>query len=340
MATFYWTVQFNSVPAPSALEVKLAQDGNGGPLPVGQSGSVPDTGQASPLSGAVSSPLQPSMEYLVSWVWDDGAGDLRGPVNAVFTTSTSVFTGVTAETVTLSDGQTARVTYAAARAETVTLSHSQDATVTTGPVVHTVARAESVALSDSQTGVLAGGVVNPPWANVVTLLHNDGSGVFTDSSGYQWPITNTSATHGTPAKFGDAAQLFPGYFSIDGTQPEFAFGTGDLTIELQLYYASPHTGLQHRAGRAPCGRFGLGIAAFGDLILHPPRWGSGRTGVPLTPNALHYVVVTRVHQWRRGPIWQNCSRYGYNGKSVHAATLNALRPDVLRTCQGDRHCRS
>ena len=158
------------------------------------------------------------MDYLVSWVWDDGAGDLRGPVSAAFTTLTGTITVTREEAFALSESQTATTTMPASRAESFALSESLSPQTT-----YRVTRAESFALTDSQTGALAGEPVNPPWENVVTLLHNDGSGVFTDSSQYNWPITNTSANHGTPAKFGDAAQLFPGYFSIDGTQSSACF---------------------------------------------------------------------------------------------------------------------
>ena len=87
MATFYWTIQLDSITPPSALEVGLGQDGNGTPLPAAQKGNVVDTGQASPLDGATSTGLIPGTVYLVSWIWDDALGDLRGPVSAPFTTA-------------------------------------------------------------------------------------------------------------------------------------------------------------------------------------------------------------------------------------------------------------
>jgi hypothetical protein len=87
VATFYWTIQLDSITPPSALEVGLGQDGNGTPLPVAQKGSVVDTGQASPLDGVPSTGLTPGVAYRVSWIWDDGLGDLRGPVSAPFNTN-------------------------------------------------------------------------------------------------------------------------------------------------------------------------------------------------------------------------------------------------------------
>ena len=305
MSILYWVCYPSAQAKPTAAQVRAGQNASGAPLPSGSFGNqtVTLTGSGTFTWTVGATFLLPSTSYKFAAVTDLGNDAAVVESTAWTTLSSGVVTGATSETFVLTDAQNVQVTYVVAEAESVALSDSQNATVTTGPVTYSVTRAEFFTLSDSSTGQVSN-VVNPPWANVVTLLHNDGSGVFTDSSGYQWPITNISAAHGTPAKFGDAAQLFPGYFTIDGTKPEFAFGTGDLTIELQLYRVPGQTGLS-LGWTAVGGDVYFGADGFGDLLFSLPGGGSGSAG-GLLANGYTWVVVTRASGvWT---IWRNLAQ--------------------------------
>jgi hypothetical protein len=96
-------------------------------------------------------------------------------------------------------------------------------------------------------GVIAGasGATDPYFANVSLLLHCDGadtSTTFTDNSTTVQTVTPNGNVQIDTAQsqFGGASALFDGtgdYLSLDGSA-EFAFGTGDFTIEFWVRFAT------------------------------------------------------------------------------------------------------
>ncbi|MGF6694747.1 hypothetical protein M2318_004836 [Metapseudomonas resinovorans] len=87
-------------------------------------------------------------------------------------------------------------------------------------------------------GITAGQMLerDPHWANVVALLHFDGtagSTTFTDLKGKTWSPVGNAQLSTTSQKFGTACLLLDG--NGDGvstpTHVDFEFGSGDFTIE-------------------------------------------------------------------------------------------------------------
>lgn len=81
-----------------------------------------------------------------------------------------------------------------------------------------------------------GGGSDPYWANVVSLLHfngTDGSTTFTDETGKTWTAYGDAQIDTAQSKFGGASGLFDG--SSDrvetGDHSDFNFGSGDFTVE-------------------------------------------------------------------------------------------------------------
>lgn len=100
-----------------------------------------------------------------------------------------------------------------------------------------------VAASAYAQSVIVSQAYDPHYANVSLLLHGDGADngtVFTDNS----PTPKTVTAYGNAkistaqSKFGGASCNFPGSstdYAIIPTSSDFAFGTGDFTIEAWLY---------------------------------------------------------------------------------------------------------
>lgn len=87
---------------------------------------------------------------------------------------------------------------------------------------------------------------DPYWGNVVALLHCDGtngSTTFTDSSllAANWTANNGAVISTAQSKFGGASASFPNgnsYINAAGAPANYAFGTGDFTIEMWAYATS------------------------------------------------------------------------------------------------------
>jgi hypothetical protein len=325
----YWVVYANGAGKPSNDQIRLGQNSSGAAAL--KSGSATYTAGGTLTFPPAITGLTANTPYQEAFVaYDDVALTYNTSVeSAAITTLAATITGTSTGTFTLSGASTGALGITGTSTDAFTLTGVSTGTiaqattsgtstgtftltgVSTGLIAQATTSGTSTGtftLTGTATGtIVAGGVVDPPWANVVTLLHNDGAGVnFVDSSQYNWTITNVSATHGTPAKFGDAAQLFPGYFSIDGTNPAFAFGTDDLTVELQIYKATVGRGF-FIGWTGPGGDFRLGLnSSFNDLDFSLPGGGSGRTVTTLTNSAYTWIVVTRAAG--RWTIWQNLAQ--------------------------------
>lgn len=84
---------------------------------------------------------------------------------------------------------------------------------------------------------------DPHWANVVALLHfdgTDGSTTFIDETGKTWTPAGNAQIDTAQSKFGGASGLFDGNgdWLYHGATADFDFGTGDFTIECWLRRAS------------------------------------------------------------------------------------------------------
>lgn len=80
---------------------------------------------------------------------------------------------------------------------------------------------------------------DPHWANVVSLLHfdgTDGGTTFIDETGKTWTPAGNVQIDTAQSKFGGASGLFDGNgdWLYHGASTDFDFGTGDFTIECWL----------------------------------------------------------------------------------------------------------
>ena len=85
--------------------------------------------------------------------------------------------------------------------------------------------------------LLQGQEVDPFWANVVALLHFDGtngSTVFTDAKGHTFTAVGAAALSTAQQKFGSASLALNGTNSaiVSATSTDWEFGAGNFTIEL------------------------------------------------------------------------------------------------------------
>lgn len=92
-------------------------------------------------------------------------------------------------------------------------------------------------LNPYRFGVAAGG--DPYWANVASLLHFEGvngSTVFIDQKAKTWSATGDAAISIAQSRFGSSSYHGDGTGDLISTplHADFAFGTGDLTIECAL----------------------------------------------------------------------------------------------------------
>lgn len=112
----------------------------------------------------------------------------------------------------------------------------------------------------------AGAETDPHFANVVSLLHfngADGSNTFTDVKGKIWTASGNAQLDTAQLKFGTASGLFDGvsdYIST-GASADFAFGTGDFTVECWVRPdVSPTNAQEYLVGNyvgATTGRWGF-----------------------------------------------------------------------------------
>src|SRR5690606_11367203 len=81
---------------------------------------------------------------------------------------------------------------------------------------------------------------DPHWANVVSLLHFDGSNsstTITDETGTSWTAYDGAAISTAQSVFGGASAFLDGGSDTirhTSDQPDFDFGSGDFTIECRI----------------------------------------------------------------------------------------------------------
>ncbi len=141
---------------------------------------------------------------------------------------------------------------------------------------------------------------DPYWASVVAALHMDGannSTTFTDHRGTTWTASGTAKISTTRSVFGGSSGAFDGtancYVST-AASADFAFGTGDFTIEFWIYAnnVTPEQALVcMRLGSASIFnnvvRIAAGLIGWSD----GSSWVGGSTALPAT--TWTHIAITR-----------------------------------------------
>lgn len=142
---------------------------------------------------------------------------------------------------------------------------------------------------------------DPYWNYVVALLHFDGSNggtTFTDEKGHTFTAYGSAVTSTTQIKFGTASGYLEDYTTqsnyIDTpANADFAFGTGDWTVEQWVYWiSSPNYGclIETRISDVT----NNGIYLFTDSTGTVGSYGGAPTTTgTLTANAWNFVVHER-----------------------------------------------
>jgi hypothetical protein len=144
-----------------------------------------------------------------------------------------------------------------------------------------------------------GGPTDPNFANVSLLLHMDGangSTTFTDSSSNPKTVSRFGDAQISTAqsKFGGASAYFDGtgdYLSVPGDN-DFAFGTGDFTVEFWL--RQDFVGSSNRDIVTFGPNWEIYTSATGQVFLWNGSTNiiNSATGV-ISANTWHHVAVTR-----------------------------------------------
>jgi len=144
---------------------------------------------------------------------------------------------------------------------------------------------------------------DPYWANVVALLHFDGSNgstTMTDQRAHTFTSRNGAALSTAQQKFGPSSLLLNGSNqSIDSpTSTDWEMGSGDFTIEIFARPAASISSVQDLVIRWASYGFGLNTSAAGKIRGYVQSSGGGLSLVPdgattITPSVWHHIVLTR-----------------------------------------------
>jgi len=148
------------------------------------------------------------------------------------------------------------------------------------------------------------GPTDPDFANVSLLLHGDGtngSTTIVDSSSSSKTVTAVGDAQISTAqsKFGGSSIEFDGagdYLTVDSS--DFAFGTGDFTVEFWGYAAAPHQDWRTLVTSRPntassINRFWLGVRANGVLILYTTAFHISSSINAMPVNAWCHIALVR-----------------------------------------------
>lgn len=94
---------------------------------------------------------------------------------------------------------------------------------------------------------------DPYWSNVVLAMHMDDAGL-TDLKGHAVTLAGNTARSSTQRKFGGYSAYFDGagdFLYPVNSGPDFAFGTGDFTVEMWVYLPSLGVARTLYDGRPP-----------------------------------------------------------------------------------------
>lgn len=155
---------------------------------------------------------------------------------------------------------------------------------------------------------------DPYWANVVALLHFDGTNggtSFPDETGRIWTPNTGVTTSTVQQKFGTASALFNGSTGyLDAASSlDFAFGTGDFTIEFFMYGG---TGLN--AYVIDIGSNGIALVISTGPKIFAYTSGTGISG------ALYTGVTFSNYAWTHAALVRNGSSLSLYVNGVLGAT--------------------
>lgn len=153
----------------------------------------------------------------------------------------------------------------------------------------------------------AGGGGDPYWANVVSLLHfdgTDGSTTFTDQTGKVWTANGSAQIDTAQSMFGGASGLFgaSGDYITTPNTADHQFGSGDFTIEFFIYrpsnYDSDRLVFIKRASAAargmacffPTGSYTLNMR-LGDT--NETAWNVFLGSAPIAPSQFTHIAIQR-----------------------------------------------
>jgi hypothetical protein len=148
------------------------------------------------------------------------------------------------------------------------------------------------------------GAGDPYWSNVVALLHLDTD--FTDKTGKTWTASGGPAISSAQSKFGGGSVFSNAAGYVEGpTSSDWAFGTGDYTVECWAYSTAWPTG----AWYCPLGNSDTGTGGW-EFQLQPngtydwsilARGGEGNltsSAGAFTLNTWHHCAYSRVGSTR------------------------------------------
>lgn len=148
-----------------------------------------------------------------------------------------------------------------------------------------------------------GGPTDPYWANVVSLLHFDGSNgstTFADQKGKTWSSVNGAQLTTSVSKFGTASLTLAAAGSYASTlgSADFNFGTGDFTVE--GWYQFTSTARQYIYSNNSNSAAILITPSSGLLEVYGPSSHVINAGsTPLSTGAWYFLSLSRNgNTWR------------------------------------------
>lgn len=182
----------------------------------------------------------------------------------------------------------------------------------------------------SARGSQGGG--DPYWDDVVALLHfdgPDGSTTFADDTGRSWTAAGAAQIDTAQAgAFGGASGLFDGAGAriTSPSSADFAFGTGDFTIEMRVRQLEPVS--QWRELFMANATYGLNIMLFdGKLVIARENVANDYTApAPVSLGDWHHLAISRsagvVYGFINGMLAFSGS-YGYNFSQLATVSIGA-----------------
>jgi hypothetical protein len=147
------------------------------------------------------------------------------------------------------------------------------------------------------------GAVDPNWAQVVSLLNFDAannSTTFIDEKGRPWTTSGGAKISTDQAKIGTASAFFNGTSAYITTpnSADFAFGSGNFTIECWVYMAAADTGTNQELisywNSSSGWAWELYINGAGTTAVFNINGGALLGGsIPTFVGGWHHIAVTR-----------------------------------------------
>lgn len=182
-----------------------------------------------------------------------------------------------------------------------------------------------------------GGGTDPDWANVVALLHfdgTDGSTTMTDETGKTWSVYGQAQIDTAQSQFGGSSLLLDGSgdllscaYSDFVTGKDFILGTGDFTIECWVRFNSV-AGNQYIIDVGSNGNtFGMNSATGGTIHYYDSTtYGAGDDSLILggpvaVINTWYYIAISKnsgtIRAFCNGVKWgEQISTYNNSSNTI------------------------